>query len=179
MTNRGLHTTSSVNSQQNRLTPDWPDIVTREVPGEAIYLYDVDRGVWFSPTYEPLRDAAADYTTEYSIEGTATFRMRKGDLTAELTVFVPPEEPAGRLPLEAHNASGSPRHIAVTAYFQIVLANQPEDSGTLQIRQRPVLGALFFENPRNMFRTGPAFAAMSPPADERCTRRGGFLGQWP
>ena len=42
VTNRGLHTTSSVNSQQNRLTPDWSDTVTREVPGEAFYLYDPD-----------------------------------------------------------------------------------------------------------------------------------------
>src|SRR5581483_7708702 len=36
VTNRGLHTTASVNAQQNRLTPDWADIVTREVPAEAI-----------------------------------------------------------------------------------------------------------------------------------------------
>ena len=43
VTNRGLHTSSSGNSQQNRLTPDWPDIVTRELPGEAFYLYDPDR----------------------------------------------------------------------------------------------------------------------------------------
>ena len=43
VTNRGLHTSSSVNSQQNRLTPDWADIVTRELPGEAFYLYDPER----------------------------------------------------------------------------------------------------------------------------------------
>ena len=36
VTNRGLHTTSSGNSQQNRLTPDCPDIVTREVPGRSL-----------------------------------------------------------------------------------------------------------------------------------------------
>ena len=35
VTNRGLHTTSNVNSQQNRLTPDWSDIVTREVPARG------------------------------------------------------------------------------------------------------------------------------------------------
>ena len=57
VTNRGLHTTSSVNSQQNRLTPDWSDTVTREVPAEAFYLYDPDTSEWFSPTYHPLNDA--------------------------------------------------------------------------------------------------------------------------
>ena len=59
VTNRGLHTTSSVNSQQNRLTPDWSDIVTREVPGEALYLFDPAAKEWFSPTYQPLNDPAA------------------------------------------------------------------------------------------------------------------------
>ena len=75
VTNRGLHTTSSVNSQQNRLTPDWPDTVTREVPGEAFYLYDPDTGEWFSPTYHPLNDASARYEVEFGVDGTATFRM--------------------------------------------------------------------------------------------------------
>ena len=49
VTNRGLHTTSNGNSQQNRITPDCPDTVTREVPGEAFYLYDYDNKEWFSP----------------------------------------------------------------------------------------------------------------------------------
>src|SRR6202008_2116205 len=56
VTNRGLHTSSSVNAQQNRLTPDWPDVVTREVPGEAFYLFEPASGEWFSPTYHPLND---------------------------------------------------------------------------------------------------------------------------
>ena len=56
VTNRGLHTTSSVNSQQNRLTPDWSDIVTREVPGEAFYLYDPGRaGVVLADLSTPER----------------------------------------------------------------------------------------------------------------------------
>src|SRR5207237_1175745 len=54
VTNRGLHTTASWNSQQNRLTPDWPDTVTREVPAEAMYLFDPNTGEWFSPTYNHL-----------------------------------------------------------------------------------------------------------------------------
>ena len=46
VTNRGLHTSCNGNSQQNRLTPDWPDTVTKETPTEAIYLYDPDRDEW-------------------------------------------------------------------------------------------------------------------------------------
>ena len=59
VTNRGLHTTSSVNSQQNRLTPDWPDIVTREVPGEAFYLYDPDAQGVVLADLSPLNDPDA------------------------------------------------------------------------------------------------------------------------
>ena len=78
VTNRGLHTSSSVNSQQNRLTPDCPDVVTREVPGEAFYLYDPDRRRWYSPTYQPLADARASYQAAFSVDGTATYRMTHG-----------------------------------------------------------------------------------------------------
>ena len=47
VTNRGLHTTCNCNSQQNRLTPDCPDTVTREIPSEAIYLYDPENCKWY------------------------------------------------------------------------------------------------------------------------------------
>ncbi|MBL0058014.1 MAG: hypothetical protein IPP35_02605 [Elusimicrobia bacterium] len=55
VTNRGLHTTANGNSQQNPVTPDWPDTVTREVPGEAIYLFDADQKEWYSPRTTPKR----------------------------------------------------------------------------------------------------------------------------
>ncbi len=59
VTNRGLHTSASVNAQQNRLTPDWSDVVTKEVPSEAFYLFDPATAEWFSPTYHPLNDPEA------------------------------------------------------------------------------------------------------------------------
>ena len=176
VTNRGLHTTSSVNSQQNRLTPDWPDIVTREVPGEAFYLYDPDAKEWFSPTYQPLNDPAAVHEVEFGVDGTATFRMTKGPLETELTVFVPPDEPLGVYLLTVRNHAATPRRLRVAAYFQMVLAGQPEYSGPLMIRADRSLGAVFFENPRNTFRTGPAFVAISRPIDRVETDRGRFFG---
>ncbi len=133
VTNRGLHTTSSVNAQQNRVTPDWSDTVTREVPAEAIYLFDPASGEWFSPTYHPLNDAEAAYEAEFSVDGTATFRMVKGSLETELIVFVPPDEPAGIYQLTIRNRSDTPRRLRVAPVFQIVLAGQPEFSGPLKI----------------------------------------------
>jgi cyclic beta-1,2-glucan synthetase len=176
VTNRGLHTTSSVNSQQNRLTPDWSDIVTREVPSEAFYLYVPERDEWFAPTYHPINDARAANEAEFSALGSATFRMRRGAVETELTVFVPPDEPAGVYLLTVRNHADTARRFRLAPYFQMVLAGQPEYSGPLSIH-RAASGAIFFENPRNTFRTGPAFVALSCPVEHIETERGRFFGR--
>ena len=176
VTNRGLHTSSSVNSQQNRLTPDWADIVTREIPGEAFYLYDPDEQEWYSPTYHPLNDVGASQEAEFGVDGTATFYMTRGAIETELTVFVPPQEPAGIYLLTIRNHASSGRRLRFAAYFQMVLAGQPEHSGPLRISREPSLSALLFNNPRNTYRTGPAFAAISERPLLIETRRGRFFG---
>jgi cyclic beta-1,2-glucan synthetase len=176
VTNRGLSTSSSVNAQQNRLTPDWPDIVTREVPAEAFYLYDLDSREWFSPTYHPCNDHQATYETEFSVDGTATYHMTRHTLQTELTVFVPPTEPTGIYLLTIRNHGDTVRRLRLAWYCQIVLANQPEHAGPLQIRWDEALHALFFTNPRNRFRTGPVFAAFSRSPEAVVTKRGPFFG---
>ncbi len=176
VTNRGLNTSSSVNAQQNRLTPDWPDIVTREVPPEAFYLHDPASGEWFSPTYHPLNDAEAENEAEFGVDGTAVFRMTKGDIDTELTVFVPPDDPLGVYLLTIRNRGDRERSLRVASYFQMVLAGQPEFSGPLQTGGDDVLD-LTFVNPRNTYRTGPAFVAMrGPRAEAVATSRGRFFG---
>lgn len=177
VTNRGLHTSANGNSQQNRLTPDWSDTVTREIPAEAIYLYDTERKEWFSPTPHPLNDAQAHHEAEFGVDGTAIFRMTKGTLATELTVFVPTQDPMGVYLLTVKNQENRPRKLRVAPYFQIALAFMPERSGPLGIRHDKVLDALFYENPRNIFRSGPAFASMSIPADKVETSRGRFFGK--
>jgi len=177
VTNRGLQTSSNGNSQQNRLTPDWPDIVTRELPAEAFYLYDLDRLEWYSPTYHPLNDARATHDVEFSVAGSATYRMMRGTLATEMTVFVPPEEPTGVYLLTVKNQGDVVRRIRLAPYFQMVLASQPEHSGPLKVHHEKTLNALFYENPRNSFRTGPAFVAMSHMADRVETKRGRFFGE--
>ncbi|HYT92203.1 MAG TPA: hypothetical protein VEL76_26040, partial [Gemmataceae bacterium] len=176
LTNRGLHTTASVNAQQNRLTPDAPDPVTREVPGEAFYLYDPDAREWFSPTYHPLNDARAAYQVEFGVDGAATYRMTCAGLETELTVFVPPEEQVGVYLLTLRNREGIARRLRVAPYFQMVLADQPENAGPLQIHSGEGRNALYFVNPRNVFRSGPAFVALSCAPQCVESRRGRFFG---
>lgn len=176
VTNRGLHSSSNGNSQQNVLTPNWPDIVTSEVPGEAIYLYDSHERKWFSPTYHPLNDAKANYQVEFGVDGTATYHMAQASLSTELTVFVPPDEPLGVYLLTVRNLENVIRRVRVAPYFQMVLSTQPEHAGPLGTHIDDALSAIFFENPRNEYRSGPTFVAMSPAAEEVETRRGRFFG---
>jgi cyclic beta-1,2-glucan synthetase len=176
VTNRGLHTSSNGNSQQNRLTPDWPDTITKEIPTEALYLYDSYKGEWFSPTYQPLNDNAARNEAEFGVDGTAVFRMEKGSLSTELTVFVPPEDTLGAYLLTIKNKSDKERRLRVAPYFQMVLAFQPERSGPLVTRRDKSTDALYFENPRNMFRKGCAFASMTLASRLVETNRGRFFG---
>ena len=176
VTNRGLHTSCNGNSQQNRLTPDWPDMVTKEIPTEAFYLYDTDTRQWYSPTYHPLNDPAAKTETEFCVDGTSVFRMKRGSVSTELTVFVPHDEPTGVYMLTIKNDSDRSKRIRVALFFEMALAFQPERSGNLKIRHSRSLDALFYENPRNEFRVGPAFVSMTAPAERYETRRGRFFG---
>ncbi len=176
VTQRGLHTSANGNSQQNRLTPDWADVVTRELPGEALYLFDQDERAWYSPTWEPLRERGARYETEFRVDGSAVFHMRQGTLATELTVFVPPDEPLGVYRLRVRNEGGRARHFQCAAYFEMVLANRPEHAGVLRRWLSADGDGVLFENPRNTFRSGPAFAAMNPAPDAVVMRRGEFFG---
>jgi cyclic beta-1,2-glucan synthetase len=176
VTNRGLHCSASVNAQQNRLTTEWADIVTREAPAEAFYLFDTEDGAWYSPTYDPLRDRTAAHRADFGLDGTATFHMEKGTLATELTVFVPPEDPVGVYLLSIANRSGRPRRLRLASYFHLALADEPENAGPLRLRHDRETGALYFRNPRNTFRTGPAFAAMTPRPERAVTRRSRFFG---
>jgi cyclic beta-1,2-glucan synthetase len=175
VTNRGLHTSASGNAQQNRLTTDWADLVTRELPAEAFYIYDESAKAWFSPTYEPLRDPAARHDVRFSLHGSATFTMRKDWLETELTTHVPIDAPTGVYLLTLRNRGSVGRRLRVAPYFQIALAHSPEMAGKIEI-EKDASGVLFFQNRNNTFRSGPAFVAMSHAATAVSTERGAFFG---
>lgn len=177
VTNRGLHCSTNGNAQQNRLTTDWADLVGRELPSEAIYLYDENEHSWFSPTYEPLRDGEAVYDARFGLDGSATFNMRKGVIETELTMHVPVHDPTGLYLLTIRNKGGESRRLRVAPYFQIALAHSPEMAGKLRTWQDDDRGTLFFDNPNNTFRSGPAFVAMTRKPEQVTTSRGAFFGR--
>ena len=155
VTNRGLHTTSSVNSQQNRLTPDWSDTVTREVPGEAFYLFDPAER-WYSPTYHPLNNASDSHEARFGVDGTATFHMAQGTLETELTVAVPPRTPATIYLLTIRSRGHSVRRLRLAPYFQVVLAGQPEYAGPLSVwRDLPLAAPSALKTPATRSERAP------------------------
>ncbi|VGO13071.1 Cellobiose phosphorylase [Pontiella desulfatans] len=177
VTNRGLHCTTNGNAQQNRLTTDWADVTGQQMPAEAIYLYDEASKEWFAPTYDPLKDDEAKQDVLFGLDGTATFKMEKGNLATELSVHVPLDEPTGVYILKIKNNGSKARKLRVAPYFQIALAHSPEMAGKLKISRDDATGALYFENPRNSFREGVCFVAMSAPVETYTTKRGEFFGK--
>jgi len=176
VTNRGLHCSSNGNAQQNRLTTDWADLVGRELPAEAFYIYEEESGQWFSPTYEPLRDNTAKHDVRLGLDGSAVFAMQKDGIETELTTHVPVDDPAGVYLLTVRNTSDRSRVLRVAPYFQIALAHSPEMAGTLEMDVDAETGALMFENPANTFRSGPAFVTMTGECEIMTTSRGAFFG---
>jgi len=177
VTNRGLHCTTNGNAQQNRLTTDWADLTGSQMPAEAIYLYDEQDSTWFSPTYDPIKDNEAKHDVLFGLNGTATFKMEKGDIHTELSVHVPLDEPTGVYILKICNTGSKVRKLRVAPYFQIALAHSPEMAGKLKMDRDVKTGAMYFENPRNSFREGTCFVAMTANVEKFTTKRGEFFGK--
>jgi len=177
VTNRGLHCSANGNAQQNRLTTDWADTTGQQMPSEAIYIYDEVAKEWFAPTYDPLKDNEAKHEVFFSLDGSAVFKMEKNGIKTELSVHVPIDEPLGVYLLKIKNTGSSVRTLRVAPYFQIALAHSPEMAGRLNTTRDDATGAMYFENPRNSFRRGVCFAAMSARVGSHTFRRGAFFGR--
>ena len=177
VTNRGLHSSTNGNAQQNRLTTDWADVTGSQMPAEAIYIHDEQSGEWFAPTYDPIKDNDAKHDVLFGLDGTATFKMEKGDLSTELSVHVPLDEPTGVYLLKIRNGGSKVRKLRIAPYFQIALAHSPEMAGKLKISRDAKTGAMYFENPRNSFREGSCFVAMSASVETFTSKRGEFFGE--
>ncbi|WP_295388968.1 glycosyl transferase [uncultured Thiodictyon sp.] len=110
------------NSQANRLTP-WSNDPVIDPFGEALYLLDQDTGACWSPLPGP-RPAPCDYQVRHGF-GYSVFRCDAADLTQETTLFVPRADPLRVLHLRLTNHGSRARTLAVVAYQQLVMGNQP------------------------------------------------------
>ena len=163
--------------EQNRITPERADTSTGELPSEAFYLYDPQSGEWYSPTYLPLRDTQAAYSAEFGVDGTATFRMERPEIATELTAFVPPQEPTGVYLLTVTNRRSTSRRLRLAPYFEIALADNPENAGPLRVDYDRASGGTAFRESAQHVPFGAGLRGHVAAGRTAATRRGGFFGR--
>ncbi|MEZ5501197.1 MAG: hypothetical protein R3E50_00570 [Halioglobus sp.] len=179
--NRGFVHSFCGNSQQNAITPFSPALDCSSEPGQAWYVWDVDRD-------EPLLRLPVSLEDQHDLDdsrtldsefcpGSVTYRARRGDFTLEMAVFTLPGQPAEGRILSLKNEGDLPLRLRVTMCIQLVLAELPQDSrGNLDMYWQPDDRAFFAENPQQQFSRGPVFVAPGflPEATETIYSR--FIG---
>lgn len=163
------------NSQQNALSPELWNAANRRLPGEAIYVVDLDSGTCASPCFAPWRRHGVAHRAEFR-PGAARFTGDLDGLELELELCVPPDVPVQLRLLRIRNRGASERRCRVVAYLEWVLAQLPADSrGLLEIQQGD--GLVLARNPGNGFAPGWAFLASNLDAPTVETLRSRFIGR--
>ncbi len=93
-----------------------------DATGEAFYLRDEQSGDFWSPTPLPV-PGAMPYVIRHGF-GYSVFEHAENGLLSELTVYVAMDAPVKFSVLKLRNASGRPRRISITGFWEWVLGEQ-------------------------------------------------------
>ena len=113
------------NAGQNRITRSFQDLV-KDNWGKYLYLRDLDRQIFWSATYQPVRRVADFYQVTHGI-GYSRFTQRVEGIRSELTVFVAADAPLEVFALTLTNESDETRHLDVTSYAEWLLGFAPDE----------------------------------------------------
>ena len=113
------------NAHEFRVTP-WNNDPVQDTSGEAFYLRDELTGQFWSPTPAPASGAAP--TTIRHGFGYTVFEHAENGLVSELCVYVAMNAPVKFMVLKVRNASGRPRRVSVTGYWEWVLGDSRNKS---------------------------------------------------
>jgi cyclic beta-1,2-glucan synthetase len=179
----GFHTSAegasfswSRNSRDFQLTPWSNDPVTNRT-GEGFYIHDLSTSEAFSPLACLLRDPALAYEARHS-RGVSRFKVKRGDLSAELTQLVDPADSVKLSRLTLTNDGSKPLKLRVYAYAEWVL-------GTNRSKNAPYIvpgldaesGTIIARNPYSLdYSDRVAFLAADVPAQSVTCDRREFLG---
>ena len=161
------------NARHNGLTPFRFDSATVPLPGQIVYVRDLDAQETDAPGFAPFQREDADYAVTYE-PGLAHFAKRRGALAMDYDVFVPPDFPGDMRLLRLENRGARPLRLRVAPFFDIALDEGPNES-VGKIKGETVGATLLFENPHNDFQRGVAFAATSLPNVRTETIRARFF----
>ncbi len=162
------------NARQNGLTAFRFDSATVVQPGQVVYLRDLDSGETDAPGFAPFHREDAIHEVIYE-PGVATFLKRRGDLSLEYVTFAPPIGPCDVRLLKLRNHGSLTKRLRVVPFFDLALEESPNESVD-KIRDGTIGSTLVFQNPRNDFERGFAFAATSLDAPATETVRARFFG---
>ena len=176
MTNDGDIFSFHGNSRLNSFSPFRMGEGRSAPAGQMVYVYDLAKGVAYSPSFTPLRQRDSEYDVTFS-PGKACYRSNKDELEIELSVFVAPIDPIEFKLLRIRNNSNIARLLQIVPAIEIVLAETPSESlGAINSKVADDLKAIYFQNPSNKFVNGWAFVATSLSAEHAETSRRRFLG---
>lgn len=180
VTESGLGCTWYGNSQTNRLTPWSNDPVVNPI-SDAIFIRDEETGKFWTPTPEPIRELDA-YRIHHG-QGFTRFEHNSHGIEQDLTVFVPTDD-SGGLPmriqhLRLFNSSSRKRRLSITAYSDIVLGTNKEETLLHVVTEwDPESQAIFAYNRYHPdFGNWLAFASSVVPATSFTADRTEFIGR--
>ena len=174
VTNAGAGYSWYKNAQQNRITPFAPDGVTDD-SRKILYIQDLNTNEIFSPTYNPFKDSE-NLLIKYGL-GYAVFERAKNNISTQLTVFVPQDEPLEVWILKLKNLGKERKRLAVTNYFELVLGDTPENTRHKVLSYYDkTLEALLFSNKTGNFKDAIAFSSLNLHPVSFETDRQRFIG---
>ena len=125
-TESGPGYTWSENSHDNRLTP-WRNDPVGDPPGEAMFIRDEQSGAFWSATPLPA-GGGREYAVRYG-QGYAVYEHARHEVTSELTLFVPRDQPVKIFRLALKNTASVTRKLSVTLYVEWVLGENRSRTG--------------------------------------------------
>jgi len=172
----GCGYTWAENSHEFRLTP-WNNDPVTDATGEAFYIRDEQTGAFWSPTPLPA-PGGAPYVIRHGF-GYSVYEHAEEGIISELTVYVAMDARVKLAVFKFRNASGRPRRISVTGYWEWVLGEQRQKNLLhVQTEVDPKSGALLARNFYNAdFSQWIAFVGAAGSAQTLTGDRKEFLGR--
>ncbi len=116
----------------------WQEDATRDHWGTFLYVRDLDADTFWSATSQPTGDKFDSYEVQFS-QGVAEFRATRDGIGVHTRVAVSSEEDIELRRLVVSNLSSRQRHIEITSYAEVAMANGRNAS------EQPAFNGLFIE----------------------------------
>jgi cellobiose phosphorylase len=150
--------------------------------GRYIYLRDEESGSFWSPSWQPTRHAAEDYSCRHGM-GYTTIGSKFAGIEAHTRYFVPLDENLEIWQLTVSNRRATPARISVFASVEFCLWDAQDDATNFQrnynIGEVEVVdGVIYHKTEYRERRNHFAFFACSEPTAGFDTARDAFLGPY-